>query len=256
MNKTLLFAKRNLKELSRDVLSYIFCIAFPVVMLVIMSVLNSSIPKEAGMSTFRIDNLSGGIIVFGQTFVMLFTAILVATDKCTSFLTRLYASPMKSGHFTHGYIIPMVMISIVQSLVTIISSIVVSLISGVALEPLGLVLVVFTSLPSALMFISIGMIFGTLFNEKAAPGFCSIIISLGTFLGGVFFDAEGVGGVMHTMCECMPFLYCTRTARSSIQLNLDWEHFGSSFLIVSLVAAFLVFLATAVFNSRMKADNK
>ena len=132
MNRTLLFAKRNIKELSRDVLSYIFCIAFPVVMLIIMSVLNASIPKEAGMTTFRIDNLSGGIIVFGQTFVMLFTAMLVATDKGTSFLMRLYATPMKSRHFTHGYIIPMLAVSIAQSLVAIISSVVISGISGVA----------------------------------------------------------------------------------------------------------------------------
>ncbi len=254
MNKTLVFAKRNLTELSRDVLSYIFCIAFPLVMLVIMSVLNDSIPKEAGMTVFRIDNLSGGIIVFGQTFVMLFTAILVATDKSSSFLLRLYATPMKSRNFTHGYIIPMLMISLVQTLVTVIASVVISLISGVSLEPLGLLLVIFTSLPSALMFISIGMIFGTLFNEKAAPGMCSVIISLGSFLGGVFFDAEGIGGVMHRICTCMPFIYCTRTARASIGLKLDMEHFGIPFLIVSLTSLILMLLATAVFRSRMKAD--
>ena len=88
--RTITFAKRNLKELSRDVLGYIFCIAFPIVMLIIMSVVNESIPAEAHMTTFRIDNLSGGIILFGQTFVMLFTAILVSTDKNTSFLTRTF----------------------------------------------------------------------------------------------------------------------------------------------------------------------
>ncbi len=57
MNRTLQFAKRNLIELSRDVLGYIFCIAFPILMLIVMSVVNESIPKEAGMMTFRIDNL-------------------------------------------------------------------------------------------------------------------------------------------------------------------------------------------------------
>ena len=71
-NRTLSFAKRNLIEMSRDSLSYIFCVAFPIVMLVIMSVVNASIPKEAGMTLFRIDNLAGGIVIFGQTFVMLF----------------------------------------------------------------------------------------------------------------------------------------------------------------------------------------
>lgn len=254
MNRSLLFAKRNLTELSRDVLSYIFCIAFPVVMLIVMSVLNASIPKEAHMTVFRIDNLSGGILVFGQTFVMLFTAVLVATDKSTSFLMRLYASPMKSRHFIHGYIIPMLMISVVQSLVTIVSSLLIAGITGVSLKLPGLLLAVFTSLPSALMFISIGLIFGTLFNEKSAPGLCSVIISLGSFLGGVFFDAEGVGGVMYTVCKCMPFIYCTKTARASIRLELDWESFGLPFVIISLTALVFMSLAIAVFRSRMKAD--
>ena len=94
MNRTIEYAKRNLIELARDPLGYVFCIAFPIVMLIVMSVVNESIPKEANMTVFRIDNLAGGIIIFGQTFVMLFTAILVATDRDSSFLTRLFSSPM------------------------------------------------------------------------------------------------------------------------------------------------------------------
>ncbi|MBQ2100589.1 MAG: ABC transporter permease, partial [Lachnospiraceae bacterium] len=126
MNRTIQFAKRNIIELSRDALGYIFCIAFPILMLIVMSVVNESIPKEAGMIIFRIDYLSGAIIVFGQTFVMLFTAILVATDRSTSFLMRLFSSPMKSSDFTNGYIIPMILVGIIQAIVTVIASCVVS----------------------------------------------------------------------------------------------------------------------------------
>ena len=111
MNRILSFTKRNLIELSRDMLGYIFCIAFPILMLIVMSVVNESIPKEAGMSIFRIDNLAGGVIIFGQTFVMLFTAILVTTDRSSSFLTRLFSSPMKSSDFIGGYTIPMLLIN-------------------------------------------------------------------------------------------------------------------------------------------------
>ena len=100
--KTLVFAKRNSIEVYRDPLSWIFCIAFPIVMLIIMSVVNSAIPKEAGHTLFRIDNLAGGIAVFGQMFVMLFTAIAVAKDRTGAFLTRLYSSPMKSCDFVWG----------------------------------------------------------------------------------------------------------------------------------------------------------
>ena len=114
MKRTMAFAKRNLIEVYRDPLSWIFCIAFPIVMLIIMSVVNSAIPKEANNTLFRIDNLAGGIAVFGQMFVMLFTAIAVAKDRSGAFLTRLYSSPMKSGDFLWGYIIPMMFTALVQ----------------------------------------------------------------------------------------------------------------------------------------------
>ena len=60
MNRVLAFSGRNLKELLRDPLSYIFCLGFPLVMLVIMSIVNQSIPPEAGMTIFNIENLAGG----------------------------------------------------------------------------------------------------------------------------------------------------------------------------------------------------
>ncbi len=128
MNRTMNFAKRNILEMSRDVLSYIFCIAFPIVMLVIMSVVNSSIPKEAGMTLFRIDNLAGGIAIFGLTFIMLFTAISVAKDRSGSFLIRMFASPMKSENFTIGYILPMLVVSLVQVVIAFAASMVIAMI--------------------------------------------------------------------------------------------------------------------------------
>ena len=129
-NRTFSFAKRNLIEMSRDSLSYIFCVAFPIVMLVIMSVVNASIPKEAGMTLFRIDNLAGGIVIFGQTFVMLFSALNVSKDRSGSFLIRLFASPMKSRNFTGGYILPLIVVAIVQTVIAFVASFIVSLVTG------------------------------------------------------------------------------------------------------------------------------
>lgn len=111
MNKTLIFAKRNLTETLRDTLSYIFCLGFPIVMLIIMTLVNESIPAEADMTIFRIDNLTGGIIIFGQTFVMLFTTLNVSKDRTGSFMIRMFATPMKSADFVVGYILPMLAVS-------------------------------------------------------------------------------------------------------------------------------------------------
>ena len=89
MHKIKAFAVRNGMEILRDPLSYIFCVGFPLVMLVVMTLVDRSIPAEAGMTIFRIDNLAGGIAVFGQMFVMLFTAITVAKDRSGAFLMPL-----------------------------------------------------------------------------------------------------------------------------------------------------------------------
>ena len=254
MNKTVSFAKRNLMEMSRDMLSYIFCVAFPVVMLVIMSLVNSNIPKESGMTTFRIDNLAGGVAIFGQTFIMLFTALQVATDRGSSFLIRLYASPMKSRNFTNGYILPMLVVALVQGVITYTASYIIALITGYDLNPLGLLLALITALPSALFFIALGLIFGTLFNEKAAPGMCSVIISLGSFLGGIWFDAEHATGAMGTICRSQPLYYCTRAVRSTIKLDFSPDAFVIPMLIVCGSAVVLTLLAVMVFRRKMRAD--
>ena len=254
MNKTVSFAKRNLMEMSRDALSYIFCVAFPVVMLIIMSLVNSTIPKESGNTVFQIDSLAGGVAVFGQSFIMLFTALQVATDRGSSFLIRLYASPMKSRNFTNGYILPMLVIALIQGVITHIAAYIISLIVGYDLNPLGLLLALVTALPSAVFFIALGLIFGTLFNEKSAPGMCSVIISLGSFLGGFFFDAEHATGAMGTICRSQPLYYCTKTVRSTIKMDFSWDAFGLPILIVCGSAAVLIVLAIVLFKRKMRAD--
>ena len=83
--KSIVFANRNFKELVRDPLSWIFCLGFPLVMLAIMTVINNSIPAEAGMTLFEIESLAPGIMIFGLTFVMLFACLLILhADACIS----------------------------------------------------------------------------------------------------------------------------------------------------------------------------
>ena len=225
-------------------------------MLIIMSIVNSAIPKEAGNTLFRIDNLAGGIAVFGQMFIMLFTAIAVAKDRSGAFLTRLYSSPMKSGNFVWGYILPMLLTAVIQVCFSLIAAIVISLITGYSLNLLGLLLAVAAVIPSALMFAAIGFLFGTFFNDKAAPGICSIIISLGAMLGGIWFDVEGVGGFMYKLGRCLPFLYATKLARSAIDLEFGVKEFLLPLGVVVFAAFILTLIASIVFKGRMRADQR
>lgn len=252
MGRITAFASRNFKEIVRDPLSYIFCLGFPLVMLVIMTLINDSIPPEAGMTIFRIDFLAGGIAVFGLTFIMLFCCLTVAKDRSGAFLVRLYATPMKSGDFIAGYLLPVSVLALAQILITFAASFVISLITDVELNLGGLLLAALTLLPDVIMMISFGLLFGTLFSEKAAPGLCSIVISFASFLGGVWFDVEGTGGVLAKICNALPFFHAVKAARMASAL--DFEGYFFHLLITVVYAGVVTAAAIIVFKGKMKAD--
>lgn len=253
MNRIIAFAGRNLKELLRDPLSYIFCIGFPLVMLIAMTMVNSSIPAEAGMTIFRIDNLSAGISVFGMTFVMLFTCLSVSKDRAGSFLVRLYASPMRPWDFIIGYMMPVFVLAVAQSIVTFAASLIVGVVTDVELSILGCMAAVVALLPLSVMMISTGLLFGTLFSEKAAPGLCSIVISLASFLGGVWFDVEGIDGVLNDICTALPFFHGTKAGRMAVALDFGSE-FRLHIAVMSGYAAAVTVISILLFRRKMKAD--
>lgn len=253
MNRIIAFAGRNLKELLRDPLSYIFCIGFPLVMLIVMTMVNSSIPAEAGMTIFRIDNLCAGISVFGMTFVMLFTCLSVSKDRAGSFLVRLYASPMRPWDFIIGYMMPVFVLAVAQSIVTFAASLIVGVVTDVELSILGCMAAVVALLPLSVMMISTGLLFGTLFSEKAAPGLCSIVISLASFLGGVWFDVEGIDGVLNDICTALPFFHGTKAGRMAVALDFGSE-FRLHIAVMSGYAAAVTVISILLFRRKMKAD--
>ena len=105
------FAKRTLKEMLCDPLTLIFGLGFPAALILLLSAIQANIP----VSLFEIGNLVPGMTVFGLSFMTLFSATLIAKDRETSFLTRLYATPMKALDFILGYTLPILPIAIAQA---------------------------------------------------------------------------------------------------------------------------------------------
>ena len=68
--KTLTFAKRCAQEILRDPVNLGFGLGFPLVLLVLLSSLQASLP----VPLFEIDTLTPGITVFGLSFMTLFSA--------------------------------------------------------------------------------------------------------------------------------------------------------------------------------------
>ena len=107
------FAVRNLKELLRDPLTLFFGVGFPMVLLLLMNLIQRSIPVHI----FALETLAPGIALFGLTFLALFSGLLLARDRTSAFLARLTASPMTAADFLLGYLLPMLPMAAGQSVI-------------------------------------------------------------------------------------------------------------------------------------------
>lgn len=253
--KLLAFSSRNIKELLRDPISYVFCLGLPIVMLITMTLINNSIPDVEGVPTiFKIESLTPAITIFALTFIMLFSCIRVSSDRSSAFLTRLYASPMKSSDYIIGYTLPFGLIALFQIVITYIAGEIIALIQGESFNILNTLISVPLLIPSAVLFIGIGIIFGTLFNAKAAPGICSAVITAVAILGGIWLDIDSLGDSWKNICSCLPFYHCVQYARKA--LSGDFNGLWGNFLICTAFALVIFIIAVLVFSSKMKSDKK
>lgn len=222
MKRALAFMRRNIKEMVRDPLIYIFCICFPAVMLVLFTVIDS----QSGGHTpiFAAKSLIPGILVFSYTFVMLLMSLLISKDRKTSLLKRLYISPLKTRDFIFGYAFPAFLTGIVQSVFCVLLGYLLSLITKNSyftfLESL---LLIVSELPILLFFVFMGIFIGSLFNDKSAPGVTSVLISLGGILGGCWMPLDTMDG-FETFCRFLPFypaVYIGRIITKASHTPLD-----------------------------------
>ena len=250
--RSIVFCKRTIKEILRDPLSYIFCLGFPIVMLVIMTIVNSSIPKQAGLDIFKMNKLGPGMAFFGLSFIMIFTAIQVSTDRSTSLITRLHASPMTSVDFIIGYTLPVFVIAVLQVVITYIAAFIIGAVSDASL-PVGYTCVsVLTLIPSMLLFIAFGLFFGTILNEKSAPGVCSIVVTVTGMLGGVWMPVDTMGGNILDISRAMPFYHGVQAARYTVAGEL--ASVGKPLVITLVWALALYVVAVIIMDRKLKSD--
>ena len=195
--RMLTFAKRNAKEILRDPLNLGFGLGFPLVLLMLLSALQRNIP----VSLFEIDTLTPGITVFGLSFMTLFSATLVAKDRESAFLQRLYTTPLKGFEFIIGYMLPILPIALAQTVICYLFAI-----------PLGLtvsaniIYAVIGIIPMAVFNIALGLLCGSIFGVKQVGGICgALLTNLSAWLSGVWFDLKLVGGFFEKLANALPF---------------------------------------------------
>ena len=205
MNKTVILAKRNLKEIIRDPLSLVFNMAFPILMLFVLGGITNSL--EYVPEQFKINNYAVGICVFGYTFAMLFTAMLIAEDKNSEFINRLNMAPIKKSSYIAGYYIAVMPIMAVQTVLFLLSSCILGLAFSYKLAVAFVYL-----LPSAVFYVVLGVLIGAIVkNGKQAGPVSSIVISGTSMLGGVFMPVENMG-VFSTIVNLLPFTHSVKIA--------------------------------------------
>ena len=203
------FAKRCVKEILRDPMNLVFGLGFPIVLLLLMSAIQANIP----VVLFEIERLAPGIAVFGLSFMTLFSATLVAKDKESAFLQRLYTTPLKASDFIVGYMVPMIPIAVGQSSVCCLVAIMLGL--PVSIHILYGVLM---GIPVAVFYISLGLLCGGLLNVKAVGGLCgALLTNLSGWFSGVWFDLELVGGVFGKIAKVLPFAHAVEMERALIR---------------------------------------
>ena len=233
--KSLLFSKRTAKEIIRDPLTLFFGIGFPVIVLILLSAIQANIPVDM----FEIRHLTPGITVFGLSFVSLFGGLLVAGDRSGAFLLRLYTTPMRAIDYIIGYTCPLIPFSLVQAVVCYL----VAFCFGLT-PTIGILWALLFLIPVSLLFISIGLLCGSVLNAGQIGGICgALLTNLTAWLSGVWFDISLLGGGFETMAKVLPFVHAVELERAILLCD-----FSGIFPHLLIVLAWTVALfAAAVF---------
>ena len=236
------FAKRCTKEILRDPLSIGFGLGFPLVLLLLLSALQSNIP----VSMFEIDTLTPGITVFGISFMTLFSATLVAKDRESSFLQRLYTTPLTGLDFILGYMLPLLPIALGQTVICYIAAI-----------PLGLTLsvniiyAVIGMIPMAIFNIALGLLCGSILGVKQVGGICgALLTNLSAWLSGVWFDLALIGGFFEKIANALPFVHAVEMENALF--SGDFGLAATHILPIALYSVAAAVLAVLCFLRQMK----
>ena len=197
--RTLTFAKRTAREILRDPLTLFFGLGFPVVVMLLLSAIQANIP----VPMFEIQTLAPGMTVFGLSFITLFSATLISKDRESALLQRLYATPMTGLDFILGYTLPMLPIAFAQGLCCFL----VGALLGLELT-IHILLAALFVIPISLFFIGMGLLLGSVLNQKQVGGICgALLTNLTAWLSGIWFDLDLVGGVFRKIADLLPFAH-------------------------------------------------
>ena len=236
------FAKRCGKEILRDPINLAFGLGFPLVLLFLLSALQANIP----VPLFEIHRLTPGITVFGLSFMTLFSATIIAKDRSSALLQRLYTTPLSGLDFILGYMLPMLPIAIAQAAICYLFAIPL----GLTVSP-KIVYAILGTLPMAVFNVALGLLCGSMFGVKQVGGICgALLTNLSAWLSGAWFDLKLVGGVFESIAKVLPFVHGVELERAL--LRGDLQSAAGHILPVMIYSILTMGAAVLAFWTQMK----
>lgn len=242
--RMLTFANRTFKEIIRDPLTVAFGLGFPLVVLLLLTAIQANVP----VALFELDKLTPGICVFGLSFVSLFSAMLISKDRETSLQRRLFTTPLTAADFLLGYSLPMLPISVLQSVICYVAALI------LGLKPtVGILWALLFLLPAALLYIAIGLLCGSLLTDKQVGGICgALLTNLTAWLSGVWFDVSLMGKIFKNIADALPFIHAVELERAALAGDISAA--VHELPIVLGYAVILSAVGIAVFTKKMKEN--
>jgi len=172
----------------------------------------------------------------------LFSAMIVSKDRGSSLLQRLYTTPLTARDFIFGYTLPILPLAMAQCAICYLCALLLGLTPTIQIIYATLFI-----LPVSWLFISLGLLFGSILTDKQVGGVCgALLTNLSAWLSGIWFDLELVGGVFKKIAYALPFAHAVEMERAVLAGDFAgavphlWWVLGYG--TAAMIAAVLLFL--------------
>ena len=102
-------------------------------------------------------------------------------------------------------------------------------------------------LPVSLLFIAIGLLCGSILNDKQVGGICgALLTNASAWLSGIWFDLDLIGGSFQKIAYVLPFVHAVEMERAALAGDFPgifphiWWVLG--YTVITLALAVLLFL--------------
>ena len=176
----------------------------------------------------------------------LFSATLIAKDRESAFLQRLYTTPLTGPDFIIGYMLPILPIVLAQTVICYLFAIPLGLTVSV-----NIIYAVIGIIPMAIFNIALGLLCGSMFGVKQVGGICgALLTNLSAWLSGVWFDLKLVGGAFEKIANALPFAHAVEMEKALF--GGDFEAAAAHILPILMYSVLVTVIAVYCFLGQMK----